>query len=223
MKGPRGPMSAVPETRDQRLDKQMERQFVWRLTQTHEQKEMDRPKNTARKAAARSKLTPEQKAAISAKEVLRRASALAAMTPEGKAAARVRRNRAGDANRHARRGGLDKYCSCKGCTVCGGPEGKLCIEERVVLLSMQSACCKAIAENSLEWTYHRSGCLQPNSPAWISRVDAAIQEAKLAQEKIFTEDPRAYLTHITTLTVKPISVGSVYGNYLEERAAQKPL
>lgn len=224
VKGPRGPRSAVPETHDQRLDKQMERQFVWRLTQTQEQKEMDRPRNTARKAAARSRLTPEQKAAISAKEVLRRATALAAMTPECKAAARVRRNRAGDAKRHARRGDLDTYCSCIGCTVCGGPKGKLCIEERVILLEMSSACCKAIADMSLGCVLGRSGCTQPNSPAWISSIDAAIHEAKQAQEKIFTENPCAYLAHINTFTVKPICmVGSVYGNYLEARAARKPL
>lgn len=214
VKGPQGPMSEIPQTRNEQPDKQMERQIVWRLNKTHEQKEMDRPKNSARKAAARSRLTPKQKAAVSAREVLRRASILTAMNSECKVAARVRRNRAGDANRHALRGSLDTYCSCVGCTVCGGPTGKLCVEERVILLEMKSACSKA--NQDLGVLMCLGGSLKQNSPAWVARVDAAIKEAREALENVFMRDPLAYLSHNNCWTAKPVCLNtSDYDNHLE--------
>lgn len=190
VKGLRGPMSAISQTRDERLDKQMERQFVWRLTQTHEQKEIDRPKNTARRAAARNRMTPERQAAISAKEKLRRAAALAAMTPERKAAARQQRNRAGDTKRHARKADPNAFCSCLSCTVCGGPTGKRYIETQTILHVM------AIARHKANFTVASNYAvllLGPSSAEWKSGVDSAVTLARQTQEKYFEDNPLAYL------------------------------
>lgn len=102
------------------LAKERERQQKVRQSVTPEQKEIAKPRNTARRAAARCKLSAQETSERKAKATIQRAASRAAKTPECKATARLRRNRAADQKRHDRRksAGLQEFCAVKGCSLC---------------------------------------------------------------------------------------------------------